>query len=60
MSACPVGVILVSEEVYHRLADLYEFEPLAGALGTAESNGKLIPKAWCLKSIQQPVRSEVS
>jgi class 3 adenylate cyclase len=59
MSACPAGVILVSEEVYHRLADLYEFEPLARALGTAESNGKSSPKAWCLKGIQQPVRSEV-
>lgn len=62
MSACPVGLILVSEEVYHRLADLYEFEPLAGALGTAESNGNVSSKsskAWCLKSIQQPVKSEV-
>lgn len=59
MSACPVGLILVSEEVYRHLADLYEFEPLTGALGSAESNGNVSAKAWCLKSIQQPVKSEV-
>lgn len=54
MSACPAGTILVSEEIYRRLADLYEFEPLAGALGIAESNGKGTFKAWCFKSMQQP------
>ncbi len=55
MSVCPVGAILVSEEVYHRLADLYEFE----LLKTAEGNGKGNINAWCLKSMQQPVRTEV-
>jgi len=40
---------LVSEEVHHRLADLYEFEPL----NTPEYNGKS-SSSWVLKSMQQP------
>lgn len=53
--ACQPGSILVSEEVYRRLNDLYEFEE-APAL---ESNGKAALKAWQLKSVQKPVRTEV-
>lgn len=61
MIACPIGAILVSANVYHRLEDLYDFEPVGG---TAESNGKanLVPLgtiAWCLKSIQQPARTDI-
>lgn len=58
MSACPIGGILVSEVVYHRLADLYEFESVIGLPGLPESNGKNIINAWCLKSMQQLVRTE--
>jgi class 3 adenylate cyclase len=61
MIACPIGAILVSPNVYRRLEDLYDFESIGGM---AESNGKanLIPlgmTAWCLKSIQQPARSDI-
>jgi len=61
MIACPIGAILVSANVYRRLEDLYDFESIGGM---AESNGKanLIPlgmTAWCLKSIQQPARSDI-
>jgi class 3 adenylate cyclase len=52
--ACLPGSILVSDEVYHRLDDLYEFERAS----TSEGNGKLALGAWQLKSIQKPVRTE--
>ena len=50
-SACPPGSILVSQEVYDRLHDLYNFEPI----GDMEANGKATPNAWRLKGTQQPV-----
>jgi class 3 adenylate cyclase len=50
-STCPPGAILVSQEVYNRLHDLYDFEPI----GTIEANGKATPIAWRLKSIQPPL-----
>ncbi|WP_181256770.1 adenylate/guanylate cyclase domain-containing protein [Merismopedia glauca] len=53
--ACQPGSILVSEEVYRRLDDLYEFEPAPGL----EGNGKAALRAWQLKSVQKPVRTEV-
>jgi len=45
-SACPEGSILVSNEIYHRLCDLYEFAPL----GTKVEDGTNLLQAWQLKS----------
>ncbi len=44
-SACSEGAILVSNEIYNRLSDLYEFAPIA----VKAENGKSILKAWQLK-----------
>lgn len=54
-SACPPGAILVSEEVRNHLYDLYEFEPVEAAM---LENGKGPLKAWRLRSIQSPNRTE--
>jgi class 3 adenylate cyclase len=45
-SACTEGTIFVSNEIYNRLCDLYEFVPVAAKV----ENGKNILKAWQLKS----------
>lgn len=63
---CPAGAVLVSPEVYQRLEDLYEFEPYSppnssqNGSQSNETNGKAKPTSWCLKSIQKPLRSEVT
>jgi len=44
-SVCPPGAILVSEEVYNRLHDLYDFEKAPHS----ETNGKEHKSAWQLK-----------
>ncbi|MGA9381816.1 MAG: adenylate/guanylate cyclase domain-containing protein [Phormidium sp.] len=49
--ACPPGGIIVSQTVYHRLHDLYQFEPMTDK----ETNGKSKLNAWLLKSTQSPV-----
>ncbi|WP_413268491.1 adenylate/guanylate cyclase domain-containing protein [Floridanema aerugineum] len=49
--ACPPGGILVSQTVYRRLQDLYQFEPMANM----ETNGKSKLNAWLLKSTLSPV-----
>jgi class 3 adenylate cyclase len=49
-SACPEGSILVSDEIHHRLCDLYEFAPLA----TKIEDGETILEAWQLKSTIKP------
>ncbi len=54
-ATCPPGAVLVSEDVYRRLEDLYEFAPYGN-----EINGKTKPSAWCLKSVQAPQNSEVT
>jgi class 3 adenylate cyclase len=53
-SACPQGTILVSEEVYRRLNDIYEFE----SASIIEGNGKSRLNAWQLKSIQKPIGND--
>lgn len=50
-SACPPGDILVSQDVYNRLQDLYDFE----AVSDIETNGKEHRVAWRLKSTQRKV-----
>lgn len=52
-SACPPGSILVSQDVYNRLQDLYDFEQVG-----VEANGKEKLVAWRLKSTQQTVSAE--
>jgi class 3 adenylate cyclase len=53
---CPAGDILVSESVYQRLKDLYEFE----AWMDGESNGKeATVRAWRFKTAQ-PVSAKVT
>jgi class 3 adenylate cyclase len=52
--ACPPGDIFVSATVYHRLDDLYEFEPAE----VAEGNGTAALKVWQIKSTQ-PTRSDL-
>lgn len=54
-SACPPGAILVSEDVYNRLRDLYEFKLEAATV----ENGKGPLKAWRLQITQQSVGIEV-
>lgn len=49
--ACPPGGILVSQTVYRRLQDLYQFEPMTNL----EINGKSKLNAWLLKSTQLTV-----
>ncbi len=44
-SSCPEGAILVSNEIYNRLSDLYEFAPIA----VKTENGKSVLKAWQIK-----------
>lgn len=53
-SACVPGAILISEEVYHRLGDLYDFEPVEATI----ENGKGVLKAWQLKPILPTVQLE--
>jgi class 3 adenylate cyclase len=52
--ACPAGGMFVSSAVYHRLEDLYDFQPAE----VLEGNGTAALKVWQLKSAQ-PVRSEL-
>jgi len=52
--ACPPGGILVSQTVYRRLQDLYQFEPMTNM----ETNGKSKLNAWRLKSTLSPVEVE--
>jgi class 3 adenylate cyclase len=52
--ACPAGGMFVSSTVYHRLDDLYDFQPAE----VPEGNGTAALKVWQLQSIQ-PVRSEL-
>lgn len=54
-SACPPGGILVSENVYNRLRDLYEFKVEAATV----ENGKGPLKAWLLQITAQSVGTEV-
>lgn len=49
--ACPPGGILVSQTVYRRLQDLYQFEQMTNM----ETNGKSKLNAWLLKSTLSPV-----
>jgi class 3 adenylate cyclase len=49
--ACPSGSIFVSAAVYHRLADLYEFEPAE----VREGDGVAALKVWQFKSVQKSV-----
>jgi class 3 adenylate cyclase len=53
--ACPAGDILVSEAVYQRLKDLYDFE----AWLDGESNGKEPIRAWRFKKAQ-PASAKVA
>ncbi|HEY9619609.1 MAG TPA: adenylate/guanylate cyclase domain-containing protein [Crinalium sp.] len=53
-SACPPGTVLVSEDVYNRLGDLYDFE----SVKTLVENGKGPMNAWALKNLQQATRTE--
>ena len=43
-AACPPGMILVSQEVYRRLQDIYQFE----AMPDVEGDGKTKVQAWRL------------
>ena len=43
-AACPPGMILVSQQVYRRLQDIYQFE----AMPDVESDGKTKVQAWRL------------
>lgn len=52
--ACLPGGILVSEGVYHRLQDLYQFE----LVNDLAANGKLNVPAWRLKSTRMPIEGE--
>jgi class 3 adenylate cyclase len=53
-ATCPPGAILVAENIYHRLHDLYEFE----LVETATENGKGALKVGKLNFIKQPLRTE--
>jgi class 3 adenylate cyclase len=55
-STCPPGAILVSQGVYDRLQDLYEFEESGEMDGNG--NGKGRSSAWRLKSAQIPTRPD--
>ncbi|MFB2895343.1 adenylate/guanylate cyclase domain-containing protein [Aerosakkonemataceae cyanobacterium BLCC-F50] len=50
-NVCPPGGILVSQTVYRRLQDLYQFEQMTNM----ETNGKSKLNAWLLKSTLSPV-----
>lgn len=52
-SACPPGSILVCQDIYNRLHDLYDFEQFG-----VEANGKEKLVAWRLKSTQQAVSAK--
>jgi class 3 adenylate cyclase len=54
-SACPPGAILISDEAYHRLGDLYDFEPVESVV----ENGKGPLKAWQLKTSKPVAPTEV-
>ena len=45
------GVILVSEGVYHRLRELYEFEPRE-VIDTQEQK---VLQVWCLQGTKEPI-----
>ncbi|MGF1567406.1 MAG: adenylate/guanylate cyclase domain-containing protein [Nodosilinea sp.] len=51
---CPPGGILVSQAVYQRLSDLYQFE----AMGDLDGNGSGQRPAWRLKSTRLPIDTE--
>jgi class 3 adenylate cyclase len=51
---CPPGGILVSQAVYQRLQDVYQFEPFV----PSESNGKPNLTAWQLQGIRRTVEAE--
>jgi class 3 adenylate cyclase len=53
-ATCPPGSVLVSQNVYSRLHDLYDFE----RAGDLEANGKEKRVAWRLKSTQRSIGSE--
>jgi class 3 adenylate cyclase len=53
-NACPPGRILVSQTVYRRLQDLYQFEPIS----EKEVNGKPKLNGWLLKSKHSPIEVE--
>ena len=59
-SACPEGAIVVSNDIYNRLCDLYEFVPLTNKAeaNKAEDSANFL-KAWQLKSTikTKPVQS---
>jgi class 3 adenylate cyclase len=55
-TACPPGSILISEDVYARLGDLYEFK----AFDTVIENGKGPLKAWQLIAVHSIQKSEAS
>ncbi|MGB8700129.1 MAG: adenylate/guanylate cyclase domain-containing protein, partial [Thermosynechococcaceae cyanobacterium] len=52
--ACPSGSIFVSAAVYHRLNDLYDFEPAE----VPEGNGTAALKVWQIRTIPTSIRSE--
>jgi class 3 adenylate cyclase len=52
--ACPVGAILVSESVYQRLRDLYDFE----AWIDAQNDGSSAFNAWRLKTAQPSLQTQ--
>ncbi len=54
-AACTPGSILIAENMYTRLGDLYEFEPVE----IAAENGKEPLKAWQLQSVRAVARTEV-
>ena len=51
---CPPGGVLVSQAVYQRLQDLYQFELFV----ESETNGKPKLNAWRLKSSLRPIEVE--
>ncbi|MDX2097758.1 MAG: adenylate/guanylate cyclase domain-containing protein [Leptolyngbyaceae cyanobacterium bins.59] len=54
-SACPPGSLLISEGIYNRLEDLYDFDPLE----TTVENDKDLLKAWRLKPTASSLKAEV-
>lgn len=53
-TACPPGAVLISDDVYTRLGDLYDFKPFEATL---ENNGHAPLKAWQLTAVRT-VQSE--
>lgn len=52
---CPPGGVLVSQAVYQRLQDLYQFEPFV----ESGANGKPKLNAWRLKNTRRPIEEEL-